>query len=89
MDQDDVVTPHQRQEFLGVACQHALVVIALLLTKLATVSRRPVQPVVNPLGDREECRVPLDDQPPRVDAGAADIGQQRLEHLRHAAAGRG
>jgi hypothetical protein len=40
------------------------------------------------LGDREEVRIALDHQPARVDAGAADIGEQRLQHLGDTAAGR-
>jgi hypothetical protein len=41
---------------------------------------------VDPLGDREELRVPLDDDPAGVDAGPPDVREQRLKHLGNPAA---
>ncbi len=45
-----------------------------------------VERVVDPLGQLEELRRSADDQPARVDAGAAGVAEQRLEHLGDAAA---
>jgi hypothetical protein len=44
---------------------------------------------VQPLGDREERGIAFDHEPPGVDSGAAGVGEQRLQHLGHAASGRG
>jgi hypothetical protein len=41
---------------------------------------------VDALGDREEVGVTLDHEPARVDAGAAHVREQRLQHLRDPAA---
>jgi hypothetical protein len=46
-----------------------------------TVARLPVQHVVQSLGDREERRVAVQDQPSVVDAGALAVGEHRLQHL--------
>ena len=46
-----------------------------------------MQEVVQTLGDPEEPRVPLQDQPTRVDTCPAAIGQQRREHLRDPSTG--
>ena len=86
---DDVPGAHEREQLLRVPAQHALVVAALARAELAAVAGRAVDPVVDPLRDREELRVALDDEPTRVDAGGAHVGKQRLQHLGDAAAGRG
>ena len=44
---------------------------------------------MDPLGDPEEVGVAADRRPSGVDAGAARVGEQRLQHLGHAAAARG
>ena len=44
---------------------------------------------MDPLRDREKRRVAFDHEPARVDAGPADVGEQRLQHLGNPAAGCG
>jgi hypothetical protein len=85
----DVAGADQRADLGGVAPHDSLVVPSLGRTQLASVAGGAVEPVVDALGDREEGRIALDDQPARIDARASDVRQQRLQHLRHAAAGRG
>jgi hypothetical protein len=45
-----------------------------------------VQVIVDALRDPEELGIALDNRPTRVDAGAAGIGQQGLQHLGNPAA---
>jgi hypothetical protein len=58
-----------------------LEVPALSLAQLSAVSGRTVETVVDPLGDREEGGIALNDKPARVDSGPPGIGKQRLQHL--------
>ncbi len=55
----------------------------------ATVARRPVQVVVDPLGDLEEAGVAFDHDPTGIDAHAAGMGEQGLQQLRDSTAGCG
>ena len=89
VEQDHVVASHEREELGRVAAEHRLVVPVLRLAEWAAVAGRPVQPVVEPLGDREEVGVAFDHDPAGVDADTPGVREQRLEQLGHATAGRG
>ena len=69
-------------QLVGGLRQRRLVDLALVRPQRSTVSLGLVQVVVDPLGDPEEVRVPGDRHPADVDAGAAGVGQERLEQLR-------
>jgi hypothetical protein len=89
VDHHHVARTHERQQFVGVAAKRRLVMAPLGLAQLAAVAGRAVEAVVDPLRDREKRRVAFDHEPARVDAGPADIGEQRLQHLGDPAAGCG
>src|SRR5215211_7607367 len=55
-------------------------------TKAAAVAGLSVDPVVQPLGHREELGVAADHEPADIDVQVLDVPDERLEHLRHAAA---
>ncbi len=86
VDYDDVSGADQREQLAGVLLSDALEVAALGGTELAAVSGGAVEAVVNPLRDREEVGISFDHEPARVDAGAARVREQCLEHLGNAAA---
>jgi hypothetical protein len=87
---DDVVRANLAEDRLGVRSERRFVVAALGLVESATVARRSVEPVVNPLRRREELRIAANDQPLRLDAGPPRIAQQDVKELGHATAcGRG
>jgi hypothetical protein len=86
---DDVPLPDHVRELLGVGPQRRLVDLVLRLAERAAVALGTVQAVVDALGDREELLVALDHHPLGVDVRPARVGEQRLEHLGHAAAARG
>ena len=69
--------------------ERGLVRRALRLPQRPAVAGVAVQAVVQPLRHVEELIVALDDHPSGIDAGAADVADQRAQHLRHAAAARG
>ena len=71
---------------VGSSAAHALVDGALGLAQRPAVARRPVQAVVQALGEAEELGVAVDDHPAGVDAGAAHVADQRAQHLGDAAA---
>ena len=66
--------------------------VALVDRPLGLAQRRPVvgsvQVVVQVLGDAEEAGVAADDDPARVQSRAADVADQRSQHLGDAAAAR-
>lgn len=87
--QDHDVTRFDDRGQLGlVALDHAAVPVVLGVPQGAAVTGCAVQVVVQSLGDGEERLVPLDHEPPGVDAGAARIPQEHAQHLRHTAARR-
>ena len=47
-----------------------------------------MQQVMDPLRDDEELLVAFQNGPPRLDPGARDVTENRLQHLGHAAARR-
>jgi hypothetical protein len=88
VNQHDITGLYQCAQLLGIPAEHPLVVGPLSLAERAAVAKGAIEPVVDPLGDREELRVALDHQPTRVDPCAASIRQERLQHLGDSAAGR-
>jgi hypothetical protein len=60
VDQDDVVGTDEREQLFGIAAQHLLVVAALGIAESTTVSRGPVEAVMDALRDLEEVSVALD-----------------------------
>ena len=70
----------------GVAGHHSGHQLLLRRRQPTVITLAAVQPVVQPLGQREEHRVALDDEPPARDTHAEREGQQDVEHLRDAAA---
>jgi hypothetical protein len=86
VQQDDIARADHLSQARQVALQHAGVVLMLGGTEVGSGSQQSVQRIVNPLGDQEERRIGVEHQPPRVDAGAARIREQRLQHLGDATA---
>ena len=86
---DDVVRPYRPQETLDVRGERPLVPPSLVLAQAATVTGRPVEPVVDPLGDREELGIPVNHRPFGRDARTACVAQEHVQELGHASAGRG
>ena len=73
-------------QLFGVAGGHPVIDRLLLGTERAAVTGRPVNLVVQALGQGEEVRLAGDDGPPPVHAGALDVSEIDGEHLGHAAA---
>ena len=82
MQEHQVTRPHPGPHGVEVAGEDRLVLVSLRVTQWAPVTRCPVQEVVQTLGDPEEPRVALQDQPTRIHTCPAAVGQQRREHLR-------
>src|SRR5262245_5772151 len=89
VEEDDVARPDESEELLGVRSKDLFIVAVLRGAEGAPVTRRAVEVVVDPLGDGEEAWVPFDDDPLGVNPRTAGVRQERAEHLRDAAAGRG
>ena len=70
----------------GARGQRPLVEVALLGAERAAVAGVAVEVVVEALGQLEELGRLAQHDPARVDAGAADVGEQRAQHLGDAAA---
>ena len=89
VDDDDVIRAHEARSSSALAPRIVLVVPSLRRHRGRR--RRPAsrKAVVDPLRDCEERGIALDHQPARVDARAAGVGEQRLQHLGDAAAARG
>ena len=81
VDVYDVPWPNELEQLAGGLGQRVLVDPALLGTQAPSVSGGLVQVVVEALREAEELGVPGDGQPAHIDAGAAGIGEQRLEQL--------
>ncbi len=86
---DDVAVGDGVAERVAAGLERGEVGLALLVAERAAVALGAVQLVVEALGDLEEALVALDHRPASVDAGAARVGQQRGQHLGHAAAAGG
>ena len=69
------------EQLVGVPMQRLLVAGVLIGAERSTVATRPVEVVVDPLGDLEELGVAVDHDPPGVDPDAADVREQRLQQL--------
>ena len=85
VQQHDVGAGEPGSEQLGLGRAAALIDRSLPLAQLTAVVGA-VQAIVEPLGDAEEVVVAADHRPASVDAGAADVSDQRPQHLRHPAA---
>ena len=86
VDDHDVAGAHVAGEPREVLGEHRLVDAAGLLVERAAVALGAVQAVVDALGDGEELGRALDDDPARVDPGAARIADERAQQLHDAAA---
>jgi hypothetical protein len=86
VDDDDVAVVHAGDDRLGVLCQRLLVDRPRRIVERPAVAERAVEAVVDALRDGEELGVSVDDEPARVDAGAAGVGDEGLQQLHHAAA---
>ena len=84
-----VALVHARRDLRDIARQHALVRAPGVVVERQAVALGAVQPVVDPLGDREELGRAVDHHPARVDAGAARVGDERAEQLDDPAAAGG
>jgi hypothetical protein len=85
VQENDVARPYHGRKLRRVLLEHGSVMAMLFLAQRATVPLHAMKMVVEPLRDREELLVALDDQPARVDARAPDVGQEHLEHFGYAA----
>ena len=81
VDVYDVPWPNELEQLAGGLGQRVIVDPALLGPQAPSVSGGLVQVVVEALREAEELGVPGDGQPAHIDAGAAGIGEQRLEQL--------
>ena len=88
VDDHDVVGPYRVADPGEVRRECALVGPALGGPELASVAGPAVEPVVDPLRDREELGVALDHEPLRLEPGPAHVPEQGLQHLRDPAARR-
>ena len=88
MADDDVSFPDQGVDGDRVLARDALEERRLLRAQLRAVAGRTVERVVDPLGQAEKVGRPLEDEPARINAEAADIAKERAEHLGYTAAGR-
>ncbi len=89
VEDHDVPWADQRRELRRGRVGDGLVLGPLGVCEGTAIPGAAVQSVVQALGDVEEQRPAVDDDPARVHAGPARIGQQRAQHLGHAAAVRG
>ena len=84
----DVAGAYRRGELGRVRPKHRLIVDVLGLAEWIAIAVRAMEQVVQPLRDGKEPLVAVEDHPAGVDAGPADVRQQRFEHLGDAAAHR-
>ena len=89
VQQNQVTGLHELAQPGEVALEHRLVESALPVCQRAAVALRAVQQVVEALGEPEEVRARVQDQPPGVHPGTPGVGEQGLQHLGHAATGGG
>jgi hypothetical protein len=86
---DDVARPRTGHDAARARRERLLVEAPLALAERPAVAGVAVQVVVEALRDEEELAVLAQDRPARVDADAADVGQQSAQHLRDPAPARG
>lgn len=86
---DHVALADERVHGDGVLLRHGVEDGALVGPERRAVAGRGAERVVDALGHAEEVGRSLEDEPADVDAEAADVAQDRAQHLGHAAAGRG
>jgi hypothetical protein len=87
MKEDEIARANESEEFFRVRLKDTVVDSAFSLAELTPVSLGAVKGVVEPLGDPEELRCPLDDQPSCVYAQRLHMAEQGPQHFRHASAG--
>ena len=76
VEDHDVVRPHHLHERRRIGGAPVLVCDALGVAQGPAVAQRPVQPVVQALGEDEEVVVTLGDHPAAVDPRSADVADQ-------------
>lgn len=81
----DVARRHERSQLAPGALGDRLIRGAGRVVEGLPVAARAVEAVVQALGDLEERGVAAQHEPARVDARTARVGQQRAQHLGHAA----
>jgi len=89
VEDDDIARAHPRREHGGVVGDHTLIDRARSVVERTAVAERAMQAVVDALGDVEELGRAIDDDPARVDPGAARVGDKRAQQLDHATPERG
>jgi hypothetical protein len=89
MDDHDVAGRDPRARDYEVLAGDALDLLALGVTERAAVAEVAVQPGVDPLRDREERRVGLEDQPSNIDVLVDQVSQAGSKELGDAPTGRG
>ena len=85
----DVAVARMGGERIHLRPQRVDVDVMLVLTEIASVACSAIEVVVQALGDLEELRVPVDDEPTCVHADPSDQTEQDVQHLGHAATRRG
>ncbi|MDZ7734351.1 MAG: hypothetical protein U5R31_15905 [Acidimicrobiia bacterium] len=86
---DDVARRRHRGQLGGVPLQDLLVVVDLVRTERSPVPGLAVEPVVDPLRDREELGIAVEHHPARVHTERAGVPEDGVEHLRDTAPARG
>jgi hypothetical protein len=89
MDEYDVPLPDLAADPSEIRRDGPLVGRSLARAELSRVPGRAVETVVDSLGDGEEVGLARDDEPLGLDAGTADVAEERRQHLGDAASGRG
>src|SRR5262249_58122359 len=79
----DVAGSDRPYDGFRVRLERPLVETPLAGTELPVVSGSSVQPGVDPLRDREERRVAVDDEPRGRDPGSARVAEQDVQELRN------
>jgi hypothetical protein len=82
-----IVLPDARAQLLDVRLQGVFVDLAFVISERSSISLRPMEVVVDALGDAEEIGITGDDHPAGIHACPPRVGEQRAQHLRDAATG--
>ena len=86
VDHDDVARSHRSTDVDRVGTGDVVVMPALGVAERTTVAEHAVEPVMDPLRDREELGVTVDHDPARVDPIVDQVSQAGPEQFRDAAA---